>query len=75
MSYGQSMRSWEARDDERREMDWLNDLEQAIKEDNQPRVIDLLETGVINDFEFPDFPEDSWVKEQLEVIKESSFQE
>ena len=75
MSYGQSMRSWEARDDERREMDWLNDLEQAIKEDNQPRVIDLLETGVINDFEFPDFPEDYWVKEQLEVIKESSFQE
>ena len=53
MTYGKSMRAWEAYEDDRRERIWLNDLEAAIKSHNKSRFTELAKQGLINQYTFP----------------------
>lgn len=73
MSYGRSMRDWEARDDERRERIWLDDLEQAIEAHDKSRMTELMKHGLINSYDFPNFPSGSWVRDELERLKRAGY--
>lgn len=73
MSYGRSMKDWEARDDERREQIWLDDLERAIEAHDKTRVTELMKLGLINVYDFPDFPAGSWARDELERLKRAGY--
>lgn len=73
MSYGRSMKDWEARDDERREQIWLDDLERAIEAHDKTRVTELMKLGLINVYDFPDFPAGSWARGELERLKRAGY--
>lgn len=73
MSYGRSMKAWEAREDDRRERIWLDDLEQALERHDKPRTIELMKQGLINVYDFPDFPKGSWARDELEKLKMAGY--
>lgn len=73
MSYGRSMKAWEAHEDDRRERIWLDDLEQALERHDKPRTIELMKQGLINVYDFPDFPKGSWARDELEKLKRAGY--
>lgn len=73
MTYGKSMRAWEAYEDERRERIWLNDLEIAINSRDKSRFTELAKQGLINQYTFPCFPLGSWTREEVERLKKAGY--
>ena len=73
MSYGRSMQDWEARDDERREQIWLDDLKRAIEAHDNLRVTELIKLGLTNVYDFPNFPAGSWARNELERLKRAGY--
>lgn len=73
MTYGKSMHDWEAREDERRERIWLNDLEIAINSRDKSRFTELAKQGLINQYTFPCFPLGSWTREEVERLKKAGY--
>ncbi|MEE0768950.1 MAG: hypothetical protein UIT70_03655 [Clostridia bacterium] len=73
MTYGKSMHDWEAREDERRERIWLNDLEIAINSRDKSRFTELAKKGLINQYTFPCFPLGSWTREEVERLKKAGY--
>ncbi|CDE84498.1 unknown [Clostridium sp. CAG:273] len=73
MTYGKSMHDWEAREDERRERIWLNDLEIAINSRDKSRFTELAKKGLINQYNFPCFPLGSWTREEVERLKKAGY--
>lgn len=73
MSYGRSMKAWEAREDDRREKIWLTELEQSVETHNKSRAIELMKQGLINVYDFPDFPKGSWARDELEKLKRAGY--
>ena len=73
MTYGKSMHDWEAREDERRERHWLNDLERAINSRDKSRFTELAKKGLINQYTFPCFPLGSWTREEVERLKKAGY--
>ena len=69
MSYGRSMSSWESREDAHQEKLWADQLKQAISACNNARIIELMKSGLINSYDFPDFPKGSWLETTFESLK------
>jgi len=67
------MHDWEAREDERRERIWLNDLEIAINSRDKSRFTELAKKGLINQYTFPCFPLGSWTREEVERLKKAGY--
>lgn len=73
MSYGRSMRDWEAHDDERREQLWLEDLKRAVEAHDHTRTTELMKVGLINDYDFSDFLKVSRIRGELDRLKRAGY--